>query len=42
MGLDVNQMVSNSSMNDLNCILCGECIEKCPKDAINYSFTAKD
>jgi len=42
MGLDVNQMVSNSTMNDLNCILCGECIEKCPKDAINYSFTAKD
>ncbi|MDZ4172166.1 MAG: 4Fe-4S binding protein [Methanobacteriaceae archaeon] len=42
MGLDVNQMVINSTMDDLNCILCGECIEKCPKDAISYSYGAKD
>jgi polyferredoxin len=42
MGLDVNQMVNNNALDDLNCILCGECIKKCPKDAINYSFKAKD
>jgi polyferredoxin len=42
MGLNVSHMVNNSAMDNLNCILCGECIEKCPKDSINYSFSAKD
>ena len=42
MGLNVTQMVENNTMDNLNCILCGECIEKCPKEAINYSFTAED
>ena len=42
MGLNVSFMVNNSTMDNLNCILCGECIEKCPKEAINYSFTAED
>lgn len=41
MGLNVSYMVNNSAMDNLNCILCGECIDKCPTDAINYSF-AKD
>jgi NAD-dependent dihydropyrimidine dehydrogenase PreA subunit len=35
-------MVTNSTMNDLNCILCGERIDHCPKDVINYSFGVKD
>jgi polyferredoxin len=38
MGLNVSYMVSNGTMENLNCILCGECIDKCPKEAINYSF----
>lgn len=42
MGLNVSHMVNNNSMENLNCILCGECIEKCPKDAINYSFSIRD
>lgn len=42
MGLNVSNMVSNSTMDDHNCILCGECIDKCPKEAINYSFSIKD
>ena len=42
MGLDVNDMVKNNAMDNLNCILCGECIENCPKKAINYSFSIKD
>ena len=42
MGLDVNYMVKNDTMDDLNCILCGECIKNCPKNVINYSFNIKD
>lgn len=40
-GLDVSNMVKYNAMDDPNCILCGECIKKCPKDAINYSFGIK-
>jgi ferredoxin len=42
MGLDVNYMVKNDTMDDLNCILCGECVENCPKNVINYSFNIED
>ncbi len=42
MGLDVNRMVNNNTMENLNCILCGECVDKCPKETITYSFRAKD
>ncbi len=42
MGLDVSDMVKKGNMENLNCILCGECIEKCPKKAINYSFSIND
>jgi len=42
MGLNVNHMVTNNIMDDSNCILCGECIEKCPKEAITYSFNTED
>ncbi|GAB4312570.1 MAG: hypothetical protein Kow0019_11560 [Methanobacteriaceae archaeon] len=42
MGLNVSKMVNNSTMDNSNCILCGECIDKCPKEAINYSFSIKD
>jgi ferredoxin-type protein NapH len=38
MGLEINGMIHNSSMRNVNCILCGECANICPKDAINYSF----
>ncbi|MEJ2242703.1 MAG: 4Fe-4S binding protein [Candidatus Bathyarchaeota archaeon] len=38
MGLDVNAMVQNQSMENSECILCGNCVEICPKDAIEYSF----
>lgn len=42
MGLKVNHMVNNNTMDNNNCILCGECIDKCPKEAINYSFHNKN
>ncbi len=42
MGLDVSAMVKKGMIKNLNCILCGECIEKCPKGAIKYSFSIND
>lgn len=41
MGLNVSHMIKNE-LDNSNCILCGECIEKCPKEAINYSFSIKN
>lgn len=50
MGIEVKQIAQKkaqenktgkndkSSIIDSNCILCGECALKCPKDAINYSL----
>ena len=40
MSLDVNQMVQNDSMENSECILCGSCVDICPKDVIHYSFSA--
>lgn len=39
MSLDVKEKVSNGSMHDYECILCGKCIDSCPKGAIKYSFS---
>lgn len=41
MSLDVQQMVQRRNMNISECILCGECIDGCPKDVIGYSFWSK-
>ncbi len=38
MSLDVNQMVQSGSMENTECILCGQCIDTCPKDVIHYAF----
>jgi len=38
MSLDVNSMVKNQHMENIECILCGTCIDICPKKVINYSF----
>jgi polyferredoxin len=38
MDLDVNSMVQNQSMENSECILCGNCVESCPQGAIQYSF----
>lgn len=42
MGLNVSEMVNYGNMDNVNCILCGECIGKCPKKAIDYSFGSKN
>lgn len=38
MSLDVEQMVSKKDMRNAECILCGECIDTCPKKVIQYSM----
>ena len=40
MSLDVNGLVHAGSMEHRECILCGTCVDGCPKDAIRYSFSA--
>jgi polyferredoxin len=38
MGLDVQQMVLTNHMAHDECILCGECVDACHKEAIRYAF----
>jgi len=40
MSLDVNGMVRKEKMENSECILCGTCVDVCPRDAIHYSFSA--
>ena len=39
MSLDVNGLVQRADMEDGECILCGSCVDGCPKSAIHYSFS---
>ena len=39
MSLDVMQMTKSGAMEHPECILCGTCVDTCPKDAIAYSFS---
>ena len=39
MSLDVNGMVQRGQMESDECILCGSCVDRCPKDAIRYAFS---
>jgi polyferredoxin len=39
MSLDVNSMVRIEQMEHSECILCGTCVDNCPKKAIRYSFS---
>ncbi|HII06708.1 MAG TPA: 4Fe-4S binding protein [Methanotrichaceae archaeon] len=38
MGLDVNDMVRRGNMENTECILCGGCVDACPKQAIRYAI----
>jgi ferredoxin-type protein NapH len=38
MGLDVSNMVRLDRMENTECILCGGCVDVCPKQAIHYAW----
>jgi ferredoxin-type protein NapH len=40
MSIDVNTMVQQENMENPECILCGSCIEHCPRKVIEYSFAS--
>ena len=42
MTLDVNDMVQKQSMENAECILCGRCVDICPKGVIKYAFDRKN
>jgi ferredoxin-type protein NapH len=39
MSLDVNGMVRTPTMENAECILCGSCVDTCPRDVIRYTFS---
>jgi ferredoxin-type protein NapH len=39
MSLDVNGMVQRADMEHAECILCGNCVDGCPKSAIHFAFS---
>jgi polyferredoxin len=41
MSLAVESMVQQNSMENSECILCGSCVNSCPKQVIKYSFGKK-
>jgi polyferredoxin len=41
MSLDVNAMVHSQTMENTECILCGNCVDSCPKEAIKYTFSGR-
>lgn len=42
MSLDVNGMVYEEKMEQIDCILCGSCIDSCPKDAIRFAWKSNN
>ena len=38
--VDVNVMVRAREMENDDCILCGNCVDNCPKQVISYTFSA--
>ena len=41
MSLEVMELVKKGKIDSLDCSLCGECVDICPKHVIQYSFTKK-
>jgi len=42
MSLDVNAMVRKGTMENTDCILCGNCVDTCPNNVIRYSWSGKE
>jgi NAD-dependent dihydropyrimidine dehydrogenase PreA subunit len=40
MGLDVQALVLAGSMEDAECVLCGSCVDVCPRKTLRYSFSS--
>ena len=40
MSLAVHEMVGRQDMENDECILCGNCVDGCPKGAIGFTFSA--
>jgi polyferredoxin len=40
MSLDVHGMVRSGAMENGECILCGSCVDVCPKHVIHYTFSS--
>jgi ferredoxin len=38
MSLEVQAMVLDQHMENSECILCGTCVDVCPKNVIGYDF----
>jgi len=38
MSLPVSSMVASGSIDATECVLCGSCVDECPRDAIRYGF----
>jgi NAD-dependent dihydropyrimidine dehydrogenase PreA subunit len=36
MSIDVNAAVKSGSVKSYDCILCGECVDTCPKHVLSY------
>jgi ferredoxin len=39
MNLDVREMVRGGVMRNDECILCGNCADRCPSECIRYAFS---
>jgi NAD-dependent dihydropyrimidine dehydrogenase PreA subunit len=39
MSLDVNGMVRFRTMEHSDCMLCGSCVDACPKGVLRYTFS---
>lgn len=39
MSLEVEKMVSQGNMKNRECILCGKCVDTCPRNVISFSFS---
>ncbi len=40
MSIDVQKMVADARMENAECVLCGTCVDVCPRKSIRYSYSA--